>query len=190
MTQLRAQLASSKGPHRVLVISIDASLDRLDTNGSRFQQRGDEERYAWTSTFFGHGVETIDSAVALMQDLGWKFLEGTGVETDQINMNWETSLTQRRGLCGPAAKSSWENMFEDGRLTLRPLIIRLGLRDIINPDFEGQYGASLAPATQKTRGARAPRPGMTLLSDTAISSIRSAHACIIARRSARYSAWL
>ena len=149
MTQLRAQLDSSKGPHRVLVISIDASLNRLDTNGSRFQQRGDEERYAWVSTFFGHGVETIDSAVTLMQDIGWKFLEGTGVETDQINMNWETSLTQRKGTCGPAAKSSWENMFEDGRLSLRPLIIRLGLRDIMNPDFEGQYGASLAPVRQR-----------------------------------------
>ena len=149
MTQLRAQLASSKGPHRVLVISIDASLNRLDTDGSRFQQRGDEESYAWVSTFFGHGVETIDSAVTLMQDIGWKFLEGTGVETDQINMNWETSLTQRKGTCGPAAKSSWENMFEDGRLSLRPLIIRLGLRDIMNPDFEGQYGASLAPGSQR-----------------------------------------
>ena len=149
MTQLRAQLASSKGPHRVLVISIDASLNRLDTNGSRFQQRGDEERYAWVSTFFGHGVETIDSAVTLMQDIGWKFLEGTGVETDQINMNWETSLTQRKGTCGPAAKTSWDNMFEDGRLTLRPLIIRLGLRDIMNPDFEGQYGASLSSSSQR-----------------------------------------
>ena len=146
MTQLRAELAASKGPHRVLVISIDAALDHLDTNGSRFQQRGDEERYAWVSTFFGHGVESIDSAVALMQDIGWKFLEGTGVETDQINMNWETSLTQRKGTCGPAAKSSWDNLFEDGRLTLRPLIIRLGLRDIMNPDFEGQYGANLTSA--------------------------------------------
>ena len=57
------------------------------------------------STFFGHGVETIDSAVTLMQDIGWKFLEGTGVETDQINMNWETSLTQRKGTCGPAANA-------------------------------------------------------------------------------------
>jgi hypothetical protein len=84
-----------------------------------------------------------------MQDLGWKFLEGTGVETDQINMNWETSLTQRKGTCGSAAKSSWDNMFEDGRLTLRPLIIRLGLRDIMNPDFEGQYGANLTSTGQR-----------------------------------------
>jgi hypothetical protein len=71
------------------------------------------------------------------------------VETDQINMNWETSLTQRKGTCGPAAKTSWDNMFEDGRLTLRPLIIRLGLRDIMNPDFEGQYGASLSSSSQR-----------------------------------------
>ena len=34
-------------------------------------------------------------------------------------------------------------MFEEGRLAARPLIIRLGLRDVMNPDFEGQYGANL-----------------------------------------------
>lgn len=142
-TQLRAAFDESEGPHKVLVIAIDATLDRLNTNGSRFQQRGDEERYAYENTVVGHGVESVESGVALMQDLGTKFLEGTGVETDQLNMNWEHSLTKRTGACGPKSKTSWGNMFEDGRLAVRPLIIRLGLRDVMNPDFQGQYGANL-----------------------------------------------
>ena len=78
-----------------------------------------------------------------MQDLGTNFLEGSGVETDQIDTNWANSLTKRTGACGPASKTSWTNMFEEGRLAARPLIIRLGLRDVMNPDFEGQYGANL-----------------------------------------------
>jgi predicted acylesterase/phospholipase RssA len=143
MTQLRAALEESDGPHKVLVIAIDATLDRLDTNGSRFQKRGDEERYAYENTIVGHGVESIESGVALLQDLGTKFLESTGVDTDQLNMNWENTLTKRTGACGPASKTSWQNMFEEGRLAARPLIIRLGLRDVMNPDFEGQYSANL-----------------------------------------------
>jgi len=144
MTQLRAALDESDGQHKVLVIAIDATLDRLNTNGSRFQRRGDEERYAYENTVVGHGVESIESGVALMQDLCTKFLEGTGVETDQTNMNWQNSLTKRTGACGPASKTSWQNMFEDGRLAARPLIIRLGLRDAMDPDFERQYGGNLA----------------------------------------------
>jgi hypothetical protein len=143
MTQLRAALEESDGPHKVLVIAIDATLDRLDTSGSRFQQRGNEERYAYENTIVGHGVESIESGVTLLQDLGTKFLEGTGVDTDQLNMNWENTLTRRTGACGPASKTSWQNMFEEGRLAARPLIIRLGLRDVMNPDFEGQYSANL-----------------------------------------------
>jgi predicted acylesterase/phospholipase RssA len=146
LTQLRAALAKAEGPHKVLVIAIDSSLDRLDTNGTRFQQRGDEDTYAWQGTIVGHGVESVESAVALMQDLGWKFLESTGVETDQINANWPTALTKRSGACHPASKASWENMLEDGRLSLRPLVVRLGLRDVMNPDFEGTYGANLSGA--------------------------------------------
>lgn len=143
MTQLRAALDQSDGPHKVLVIAIDAPLDRLDTNGSRFQQRGNEERYAYEDTIVGHGVESIESAVALTQDLGTKFLEGAGVDTDQLNMNWENTLTKRTGTCGPVSKTSWANMFEEGRLAARPLIIRLGLRDVMSPDFEGQYSGNL-----------------------------------------------
>jgi hypothetical protein len=143
LTQMRAALDKSESPHKVLVIAIDATLDRLDTNGSRFQQRGNEDRYAYESTIVGHGVESIESGVALMQDLGTKFLEGSGVETDQIDTNWPNSLTKRTGACGPASRTSWANLFEDGRLAARPLIIRLGLRDVMNPDFEGQYGANL-----------------------------------------------
>ena len=43
-------------------------------------------------TVVGLGVESIESGVALMQDLGTKFLEGSGVETDQIKMNWQNEL--------------------------------------------------------------------------------------------------
>jgi hypothetical protein len=43
-------------------------------------------------TVVGQGVESIESGVALMQDLGTKFLEGSGVETDQIKMNWQNEL--------------------------------------------------------------------------------------------------
>jgi predicted acylesterase/phospholipase RssA len=143
LTQLRAALEGSDTPHKVVVIAIDATLDRLNTEGSRFRRRGNEDRYAYESTVVGHGVESVESAVALMQDLGTKFLEGSGVETDQIKMNWHDSLTKRAGACGPASKTSWANLFEDGRLAVRPLIIRLGLRDIMDPDFEGQYVANL-----------------------------------------------
>ena len=61
LTQMRAALDKSEGPHKVLVIAIDATLDRLDTNGSRFQQRGNEDRYAYENTIVGHGVESIES---------------------------------------------------------------------------------------------------------------------------------
>ena len=37
----------------------------------------------------------------------------------------------------------WSNLFETGVLAMRPLVIRLGLRDVINPDFASMYGARL-----------------------------------------------
>jgi hypothetical protein len=44
-----------------------------------------------------------------------------------------------------AAKTSWNSAFESGVLAARPLIIRLGLRDIVDTEFASTYGGSLKP---------------------------------------------
>ena len=143
LTQIQANLDVTAKRSTVVAISIDASVDRIDTNGTKFQQMGVEERYAWNNTIFGHAQESIYAAIALLQDVGWKFIEGTDVVTDQLNMNWPNELTRRAGKCTPASKTSWSNLFETGVLAMRPLVIRLGLRDVINPDFASMYGAGL-----------------------------------------------
>lgn len=143
MTQLRAGLDKATEGSTIVVIYIDASVDRIDTNGTKFQQMDIEEHYAWRNTVVGHATESIFGAIALLQDLGWKFIESTDVVTDQLNMNWAKDLTTRTGTCGPASKTSWNNLFETGALSMRPLVIRLGLRDVINPDFASTYGAGL-----------------------------------------------
>ena len=144
MTQLKAGFDAEARGSTVVVIYIDASVDRIDTDGSKFQQMGIEEQYAWSNTVAGHAIESIFGAVALLQDLGWKQIEGMEVVTDQLNMNWANDLTSRTGTCGPTAKASWNNLFASGGLAMRPLIIRLGLRDVIDPDFASTYGAGLA----------------------------------------------
>jgi len=151
LTQIRANLDEAAKRSTVVAISIDASLERIDTSGTKFQQMGVEERYAWDSTVFGHALESIYAAIALLQDLGWKFIESTDVVTDQLNMNWPIDLTRRTGKCAPASKTSWSNLFETGVLAMRPLVIRLGLRDVINPDFASMYGASLRDREELAR---------------------------------------
>ena len=143
-TQLRTALARDARGAAVVAIYIDASLDRLDANGSSFQRRGIEDRYAWQNTVFGHANESINSAIALLQDVGWKSIESSGVVTDQLSLNWETALTARTGRCGGEPRASWNAPFESGQLVARPLVIRLGLRDIVNPDFLNVYGRGLA----------------------------------------------
>lgn len=143
LMQIQANLDVTAKRSTVVAISIDASVDRIDTNGTKFQQMGVEERYAWDNTILGHARESIYAAIALLQDVGWKFIEGTDVVTDQLNMNWPNELTRRAGKCAPASKTSWSNLFETGVLAMRPLVIRLGLRDVINPDFASMYGAGL-----------------------------------------------
>jgi predicted acylesterase/phospholipase RssA len=143
MTQLRAGLDTRTTGSTIVAIYIDASVDRIDTNGTKYQQMGIEERYAWSDTIVGHANESILGAIALLQDLGWKLIEGSGVVTDQLNVNWPRDLTGRSGGCGPAVRASWRNPFESGALAMRPLVIRLGLRDVINPDFASTYGAYL-----------------------------------------------
>lgn len=144
MTQLRAGLDTRASGSTIVVIYIDASVDRIDINGTRFQQTGIESDYAWRNTVVGHATESIFGAVALIQDLGWKLIESTEAVTDQLNMSWARDLTERSGSCGTAVRTSWRNVFETGALALRPLVIRLGLRDVINPNFASAYGGGLA----------------------------------------------
>jgi len=166
ITQLRAGLDRNAKGSTVTVIAIDANVDRIDTNGTKFQQTGVEERYAWQDTIFGHAAESIFGSVALLQDLGWKFIEGTDTITDQLSMNWPQELTHRTGVCGPAARTSWRPLFESGALAMHPLVIRLGLRDVINPDFAGTYGAGLAnqPAVRELLAENGVSDGITRLS--------------------------
>jgi predicted acylesterase/phospholipase RssA len=143
MTQLRAGLDTRAGGSAIIAIYIDASVDRIDRNGTKFQQTGVEKQYAWRNTVVGHATESIFGAVALLQDLGWKQIESMDVVTDQLNINWPQDLSRRAGACGPANRASWRNLFETGALATRPLVIRLGLRDVIDPDFASTYGAYL-----------------------------------------------
>jgi len=72
-----------------------------------------------------------------------KAIESSGVVTDQLSLNWEIALTTRMGRCGGEPRASWNAPFESGQLAARPLVIRLGLRDIVNPDFLNVYGSGL-----------------------------------------------
>ncbi len=134
-SQMRASLKDQKRRAAMVAIAIDASLDRLGSSGSAFQDRGTEDRYAWKNTFVGHANESINAAIALLQDVSWKFLQSSGIVADHLRENWPQELTKRTGRCSGGAKSSWVDPFESGQLLLRPLIIRLGLRDVLNPDF-------------------------------------------------------
>jgi hypothetical protein len=70
MTQLRAGPDTRTSGSTIVVIYIDASADRIDTNGTRFQQTGIESAYesayAWRNTVVGHAMESIFGAVALI----------------------------------------------------------------------------------------------------------------------------
>jgi hypothetical protein len=144
MTQLRRWLDPRARGSTVVAIYIDASVDRIDNNGSKFQQLGVEDDYAWRDTFVGHGIESTFGIVALMQDIAWKAVEGMDVVTDQLNMNWPGELVKRDAACAPPERSTWTRLHQTGALSMRPLVIRLGLRDVVNPDFASQYGAGLA----------------------------------------------
>ena len=143
MTQLRAGLDTRASGSSIVALYIDASVDRVDRNGTKFQQTGVEKQYAWRNTVVGHATESIFGSVALLQDLGWRQIESMDVVTDQLNINWPQELSRRSGTCGPANRASWKNLVESGTLSTRPLVIRLGLRDVIDPDFSSVYGAYL-----------------------------------------------
>ena len=144
MTQLQRWLDPRARGSTVVAIYIDASVDRIDNNGTRFQQLGIEDKYAWHDTITGHGIETIFGAVALMQDVGWKLVQGMDVVTDQLTLNWPNELTKRQAACAPTDRTSWTNLYQSGALSMRPLVMRLGLRDVVRGDFVLQYGGGFA----------------------------------------------
>lgn len=143
LTQLRAGFDTTAKASTIVAIHIDASVDRIDNNGSKFQQTGIEDDYAWRNTVVGHAVESIFGTVALMQDLGLRFVESMDVVTDQLALNWPMELTRRSGTCSATGRASWANLFETGSLALKPLVIRLGLRDVVSADFQTQYAGHL-----------------------------------------------
>jgi predicted acylesterase/phospholipase RssA len=106
-----------------LVIFIDASIDRIDTNGSKFEQAGIENTYAWEHTIVGQGEESLESANAMVQDLSWNFVKGTGVTED-----FRPSVKAKGG--PDASRLSWDGPLAAGRVALPPVVIRLGLRDV------------------------------------------------------------
>lgn len=142
LTQLKAAMEPRMKSALVLVLYIDASTGRINPDGSQFQQRGIEDTYAWRDTAIGNGVASIESANDLVQDLTWKFVESTGVVTDQLNLNWQQELKAK-----PRTESdfrvSWEPAVKRGTVALRPLVIRLGLRDLADPNFGSFYSGFL-----------------------------------------------
>jgi hypothetical protein len=120
LTQMKIGLEKSAKAATVIVIYIDASLDRLERLGSTFQQRGIEKRYAWQNTVIGHAYESIDAAVSMLRDLGWKFVESTGFITDELNANWPMELVSKTANCKMKGKTCWDPLVKAGGLTLRP----------------------------------------------------------------------
>jgi predicted acylesterase/phospholipase RssA len=139
LTQIRAALETAGKERLILVIHVDSTTSRIDANGSRFQQLGVEGKYAWHDTIIGHGIQSIDAGNSLLQDLTWKFLESNGVVTDQLNVNWPIKLKAKSENNPKNPKTSFDDLFDRGELAFRPCVIRLGLRDVANPNFPTKY---------------------------------------------------
>jgi len=143
LTQVKAGMDPGTKGALLLVLYVDASTGRINTDGSQFQQQGIEHTYAWNDTAIGHGIASIESANDLVQDLSWKFTENTGVVTDQLNLNWPIELKAKPKVRSGTSKASWDRSFESGELALRPCVIRLGLRDLADPNFQMSYSQFL-----------------------------------------------
>lgn len=161
LTQMKAGMESGIKGTLLLVLYVDATTGRINTDGSQFQQQGVEDTYAWRDTSIGHGITSIESANDFVQDLSWKFVEKTGVVTDQLNLNWSHELTERTR-ADTASGLSWEPAVHSGALALRPCVIRLGLRDVANPNFGSSYSVFLDENDARLR---------RLLADNGISQI-------------------
>jgi len=134
-TQIKAGLNPLAIGSKIVALYVDASLDRIDTEGTRFQQRGIEDTYAWHDTIIGQGHESINATVSMLQDLGFKFIESTGAITDQLSANWPQELTSKADVCGSGQKACWDGLLKSGNIAMRPVVIRLGLRDLADPDL-------------------------------------------------------
>jgi predicted acylesterase/phospholipase RssA len=143
LTQMKANFDDETKGRLLLVIYIDASLENIDSDGTEFQHKGIEDKYAWHDTFIGHGIQSIDSSNEMVQDLVWKYVESIGVVTDQINTNWPLDLQAKLQASSRNSKASWDGPFASGAIALRPCIIRLGLRDLSNPEFQTSYSRFL-----------------------------------------------
>jgi len=138
LTRFRAARHTVERDFNVLVVYIDASVDQIGSSlswvhspSSLFQQRGIEDKYAWQHTILGHGKEAIEGAIDMLQEVDLKYVEGSGVEISQHRSSWKKRLSTRTGQCRRTRDASWDSYFETGEIALRPLVIRLGLRDVI-----------------------------------------------------------
>ena len=124
LAQVRATLARPIKRSAVVAIAVDAS----------YPIRAGESW--WERTLLGQAVASVGSAIERLTYLSWEELGSTGVETDQLSQNWESVLTARPIVSsGGRCRRDWQAHFASGKLLLKPLIIRLGLRDIVNPDL-------------------------------------------------------
>ena len=156
LTQLKAHMDGEATGRLVLMVYIDASIDDINTEGTKFQQQGVEDDYAWHGTSVAQGIQTIDSANAMVQDLTWKLAGELGVVTDQLSMNWPRELRAKAPAGTRSSKASWDPLVASGRLALRPCIIRVGLRDLSDPDYLGFYsGLEKSPDGRLQRLLRA-----------------------------------
>jgi predicted acylesterase/phospholipase RssA len=133
LTQMKIEFERSPKSRLVLVIYIDASIDSFSgTSGTIFQRQGIEREYAWQGTYLDHGRTSVEASIATHQDAIFKFLEGTGFIVDDLIQNYPTRLLRTPQTQGIGGRSSWSELFDSKRLLLRPLIIGLRLRDIVD----------------------------------------------------------
>jgi len=143
LTRMHAAGESAPRGANVLIIYIDASTDQVASYGSSFQQSGIEESYAWRNTVFGHFRKSIEGAIDMLAELNLKYVDSIGVETFQLRSDWE-KLGDRTGRCVLSGDASWSSAFERGQIALRPLVIRLGLRDLVDPLTNFEYDSFVA----------------------------------------------
>ena len=150
MTQMRIEVGRSPSSRLVLGIHVDASTDSF-THGTIFQRQGVEAEYAWRDTYLGHGRAAVEGAITNYEDTVFKFLEGTGVAIDELDLNYERALTRMRVSGGWSERASWLPEFEAGKLVLRPLVISLRLRDIADAYYHIWSRHTAAASTQDAR---------------------------------------
>lgn len=150
LTQVKAGIRPQRKGALIVVLYVDATTGRIDTDGSQFQHQGVESTYAWHDTAIGHGTGSIESANDFLQDLAWKFTENTGVVTDQSNINWLQEL-KAKARTDRTSRASWEPDVMSGALAMRPVVIRLGLRDVAQPDFGSSYSEFIDPNDPRLR---------------------------------------